>query len=139
MTYNSALEATEPDTVARVTVLRCRDDFVLDPSPLTALFATKAAEDAEASVCRALEEIATRLDRLHMARTAGHFDQIPDHARRVSVIAGGLGLIGVQATARSVADAAVTQSGVAISATTARLERCFDQAVTGIWDFRIYS
>ena len=57
----------------------------------------------------------------------------------MAVIAGGLGLVGVQEVARHVADAAASQSGVAVSATMARLERCFDRAVSDIWDFRAYS
>lgn len=136
MTYFTPIEAPAPCTIPRIAVLRCRDEFALDPGPLKALYAAKSHADAEASVCRALEEIASRLDRLHVARTSGQYDKIAEPARRVGVIAGGLGLTGIQQIAEDVAVAAEGRSGVAVSATMARLERCFDQAVSGIWDYR---
>lgn len=138
MSYNNATKAHAPPPSSCVTVLRCRDKFILDPEPLDALFAHKDTAAAEAAVCRALEEIASRLDRLQLARTSGRLELMVEPARRIGGIAGGLGLTGVQQIAGHVADASSSQSGVAVSATMARLERCFDQAISGIWDFRMY-
>ncbi len=139
MTYHNTTLAAVPDPSFRVAVLRCRDTFQIDPAPLTALFANQSHENAEATVCRALEEIAVRLDRLQLARTAAAYDEVAAPARRIVSIAGGLGLTDVQLAAEHVGHSAKTGSGVALSATLTRLERCFDRAVSCVWDFQTYS
>lgn len=139
MTYHSPHLAAVPDTPFRVAVLRCRVEFNIDPAPLTALFAAQSREEAEATVCRALEEIAARLDRLQLARTAAAYDEIAAPARRIVSVAGGLGLVDVQTAAEHVALSAKSGSGVALSATLSRLERAFDLSVSGVWDFQKFS
>jgi len=66
----------------------------MDPAPLTAMFASHSDQDAEAMICRALEDIAMRLDR---------------------------------------------GCGIALGAVTSRMERCFDAAVTHVWEFRRFT
>jgi len=56
----------------------------MDPAPLTAMFASHSDQDAEAMICRALEDIA-------------------------------------------------------LGAVTSRMERCFDAAVTHVWEFRRFT
>lgn len=139
MTYHSPSLAIAPIQPSRVVVLRCRDAFQIDPMPLRALFASQPDQLAEATVRRALEDIASRLDRLQLARVTETYDQIGAPARRIAGIAGGLGLVDVQMVAHAVADAAASGSVVALSATLARLERCFDQAVSAVWQVRMQS
>lgn len=128
-----------PNPAHRVAVLRCRDSFSIDPGPIRALYAAQDAKVVEAVVCRALEEIAMRLDRLQLARTSGSFDMIGEPVRRIGAIANGLGLTDVRRVAAAVADAAGSRDAVAVSATMSRLERCFDQAMSAVWDYRQYS
>lgn len=137
MTYHISSLAIAPSQPSRVVVLRCRDTFHIDPTPVQALFSGQPDHVAEATVRRALESIAARLDRLQLARRTGDYEQIGDPARRIAGIAGGLGLVDVQRVAYSVANAAMSGSGTALGATLARLERCFDDAVSAVWDVRM--
>jgi len=136
MTYHSSIMAVVPNEPTRIAVLRCRDDFNMDPAPLVALFQGHSDKDAENLVCRALEDIASRLDRLQAARQAGAFDEIPGPARRIAKIADGLGLTEVAMVAGHIATASQMNCAVATGATMARMERCFDTAVSHVWDFR---
>lgn len=137
MTYHSPSLAFAPVQPSRVVVLRCVDRFNIDPAPVQALFASHLDHAAEATIRRALEDIAARLDRLQLARSKGAYDQMSDSVRRIVGVAGGLGLVDLQRIAGSVADAAASGCGVGVSATLARLERCFDQAVTDVWQVRM--
>jgi len=111
----------------------------MDPAPLTAMFASHSDQDAEAMICRALEDIAMRLDRLQAARRAGALGEIPQPARRIAAIAKGLGLSEVTMVAESIANAAENGCGIALGAVTSRMERCFDAAVTHVWEFRRFT
>ena len=133
MTYQNPKPLPTTGTVSTVTVLRCRDQFDLDPAPVLAFAETHTCAQSEEMICRALEDIATRLDRLQAARVAGGFDQMCSPARRIGVIAGGLGLVDVGHAAHHVRIAAETGNVVAVAATLARLERCFDAGISGIW------
>lgn len=108
----------------------------MDPAPLRTLFAALPDHEAEDIVCRALEDIASRLNVLQAARTAGAFAEIRAPARRVGVIAGQIGLTEISLVAGHAAKASEMRCGVALGATMARLERAFDAAVSQIWDFR---
>ncbi|MEL6641919.1 MAG: hypothetical protein AAFP98_11515 [Pseudomonadota bacterium] len=133
MTYQSPLSQSAPRPVSTVTVLRCRDQFDLDPAPVLAFAETHTCTQAEDMICRALEDIATRLDRLQAARAATAFEQMDSPARRIAVIAGGLGLIDVARASAHLRVAADTGNAVAVAATLARLERSFDAGISAIW------
>lgn len=111
----------------------------MDPAPLQTLFAALPDHEAENIVCRALEDIAAKLDRLQGARTIGAFDEISAPAKRLAAIADQIGLIEVALVARHTATASEMQCSVALGATLARLERTFDAAVSHVWDFRHYA
>lgn len=110
----------------------------MDPVPLRMLFAALADHDAEDIVCRALEDIAVKLDRLQTARSSGAFSDISAPAKRMGAIADQIGLTDVALIARHMATASEMKCGVAVGATLARLERAFDAAVSHVWDFRDY-
>ena len=140
MTYQSPLLADPPArSSATVAILRCRDEFNMDPAPLNTLFAALPDHEAEDIVCRALEDIASRLDALQIARVSGAFDDMVKPAKRVSAVADQIGLSEVSLVAAHAGTAARMRCGVAFGATMARLERAFDTAVSQIWDFRSYS
>jgi len=139
MTYHSTSLADAPArSAASVAVLRCRDEFNMDPTPLKILFETLPDHKAEDIVCRALEDIASRLNKLQIARSAGEFAEIRPSADRVAVIATQIGLTEVSLVAGHMAKASQMNCGVALGATMARLERAFDAAVSQIWDFPTY-
>lgn len=139
MTYHSPLLADPPARPsATIAVLRCRDEFALDPAPLRALFDALPDHEAEDIVCRALEDIAQRLNVLQAARSDRDCTAIAKPAKRVGAVADQIGLVEVSHVAGHVAAAAETTCPVALGATMARLERAFDAAVSQIWDFRHY-
>lgn len=124
---------------ASIAVLRCRETFAMDPAPLMALFAEMPEREAEAMICRALEDIALRLDRLQDCRSSGQFAAVPHSARRIGAIASQIGLTSIATAADHVGSAADMQSGVALGATLARLERAFDMAVSQVWGYRQFA
>lgn len=139
MTYQSPLLAAPPARPpAAIAVLRCRDEFHMDPAPLKTLFTALPDHEAENIVCRALEDIAQRLDALQAARTKGSLADIALPAKRISAVADQIGLTEVSLVASHAAKAAQSSCTVALGATMARLERAFDAAVSQIWDFRYY-
>lgn len=108
----------------------------MDSGPLRTLFATLSDQDAEDIICRALQDIALKLDLLQASRVAGEFAQIVTPAKRMGAIADQIGLTEVALVARHIANAADVRCGVALGATLSRLERAFDASVSHIWDFR---
>ncbi|MCK0121235.1 hypothetical protein MWU61_11845 [Loktanella sp. F6476L] len=111
----------------------------MDTAPLRTLFAALPDHEAEDIVCRALEDIAAKLDYLQNGRTTGAFSEISAPAKRLAAVAEQIGLTEVALVARHTSNAAEMQCGVALGATLARLERAFDAAVSHVWDFRHYS
>ena len=117
-----------------VTVLHCGTTLAIDPEPLTAIFAAKGAEAAEETICRVLEDLATRLNALNVLRARGAFAELVRPAQRVSAIARQIGLTEAALAAGHVANAAEMGDAVALEATLHRLERGFDAALCEIWD-----
>jgi hypothetical protein len=134
MTHQSPLAAPLPLPSASIRVLRCADRFHMNPIPVQQLFAQMPAHEAEDIICRALEDIAGRLDGLHHARMAGVFSDIATPSRRIAAVARQIGLTTISDVAEHVACAADLQNNVALGATLARLERAFDMAVSHVWD-----
>lgn len=133
MTYVSSLSVPPVLGVSSVTVLRCPDQLDLDPEPILTFAQSHSPDEVEEMICRALEDIAVRLDRLQAARAAGAFEHMCNPARRIAVIAGGLGMRDVVHAAHHVGGAAESGSAVAVSATLARLERNFDASIGAVW------
>lgn len=119
-----------------VHVLAFRDAMLLDPDPVRALFAQKGEVEAEEIICRVLEDVAFRLDRVQSAIIGHKMQLVTKPARRIAIVAGQIGLSDVAATAFNLSQAAENADGVALAAIAARLERAFDFAVTDIWRYR---
>lgn len=133
MTYLSPLPVPPVVGAPRITVLRCRDQFDLDPDPVLTFAQSHSPDEVEEMIYRALEDVAVRLDRLQAARATGAFEHMCAPARRIAVIAGGLGMTDVAQAARHVGCAAEGGSAVAVAATLARLERSFDAGISAVW------
>ena len=132
MTDHSPSSIPSFDAPASIAVLRCHELGVVDPMPVMAFAETHSPADVENMICRALEDIAIRLDRLQAARQATAYDQFENLTRRISVIAAGLGLTEVSRAACHTGIAAGTRCGVAVAATLARLERSFDAGISAV-------
>lgn len=121
---------------AAVTFLLCKDLVTFDRDPICDILATKGVLTGEAIICRALEDIAMRLDTLQEAVCAHAFEDVEKPAKRIRQVAAQLGLTDVTGSAMHVANTAHQRDGVALSATMARLERAFDIAISEVWRFR---
>jgi hypothetical protein len=119
-----------------VVVLRCPDRLQFDAVPLQRLFAAKSKDDAEAIVCRVLEEIALRLDVLQKGLALQNLAMMLKPCRKIRLVAEQIGLTEV-ATASDHLQICLRQAdAIALAATMARLERAFDVAVNEVWNFR---
>jgi hypothetical protein len=127
-----------PDTAAEfdVVVLRCPDRLQFDAAPMQRLFAAKPKDEAEAIVCRVLEDLAVRLDVLQKGLGAGDLAMMLKPCRKIRLIAEQIGLTGLASTADHVQTCLAQADATALAATMARLERAFDVAVSVVWNFR---
>jgi hypothetical protein len=119
-----------------VTVLECNRSPLMDPAPLSEIYRDLGDKVAEETICRALEDLAIRLNRLQDIRAIAEFDELTRQANRMAAVAQGIGLTEVSIAARHVAVCAQQKNGVALEATLCRLERGFDLAISQVWDFR---
>ena len=119
-----------------VTVLQCNRNPAMDPGPLSEIYKDLGDKVAEETICRALEDIAIRLNRLQDIRAVAGFDELARQSNRLAAVALGIGLTEVSTAARHVATCAAQKDGVALEATLCRLERGFDLAISQVWDFR---
>ena len=125
-----------PDVAAKVHVLQHHCDLQLDPAPLADIYASKGEIAASETVCRALEDMAERLNRLVLSHARAENCELVAPASRIAAIADQVGLIDVAKSARSVAACAEQNNAVALDATLCRLERCFDIAINQVWSFQ---
>ena len=122
--------------MSTVTVLQCMRNPALDPGPLSEIYNDLGDKAAEETICRALEDIALRLNRLQDTRAIAGFADMVRQSHRLAAVAQGIGLTEVATAARHVATCAGQQNGVALEAVLSRLERGFDLAISQVWDFR---
>lgn len=135
MKHDTCLLAPMPAVEPAVTVLNCPAALRLDPEPLMQIFADQGEVAAEETVCRALEDLARRINDLQSPRERCAFAEIGKPVRRIAAIASQIGLIEVAIAAEGVAKTAQQRDGVALEATMARLERGFDSAISQVWNF----
>ena len=100
------------------------------------IFAEQGEFAAEETVCRALEDLARRINALKNPQENAEFDNLSVRAKRISAIAGQIGLVEVAVAAEGLAQASGQSNGVAVEATMARLERGYDTAISQVWNFR---
>ena len=121
---------------ARVTPLQCPAPMLFDPAPVRSIYARLPLAEAEDLICRFLEDIAQRLDDLQRALACREYENVDRPARRVVLAASHLGLLDVVESAQHVRACLLQEDGIALHATTARLERAFDLAVNEVWNLR---
>ncbi len=119
-----------------VTVLECIRTSALDPGPLSEIYKDLGDKVAEETICRALEDLAIRLNRLHDLQACTQYADLVRQANRLAAVALGIGLTEVATAARHVGICARQGDQTALTATLARLDRGFDLAIAQIWDFR---
>jgi len=135
MKQNMLLLAEMAPVANSVTVLQFKGRLWIDPDPLTDIYASQGEDVAEETVCRTLADLANRLSEVQAIHARSAFPELPLPARRISAVAGQIGLTEVALAAAHLGNAATQGDGVAIEATMSRLERCFDIAMTEVWYF----
>jgi len=130
------LPARDSRAAPEIIVLPCQHQSFFDPSPLVRLFAERDGDEAEAIVCRMLEDIATRLDIMQRSMAAHAFTKMHRPAVRIGVVADQIGLTEVSVSVGHVCACIAQKDWIALDATMARLERSFETAVTEVWTFR---
>lgn len=133
---NNITFLTSPGQTFHVIPLRCTDTLHFDPAPLVRLFATKPQSEAEAIVCRVLQELAARLDGVQQGLTKADHAVMLRSARKILIIAEQLGVTEVAVSVGHVITCLRQCDQVALHATVSRLERAFDVAVAEVWNFR---
>jgi len=124
-----------PEVAAKVFFLQHHCDLQLDPAPLADIYASKGEVAASETVCRSLEDMAERLNRLVLSHARAENCELVAPASRIAAISDQIGLIEVAKAARNVANSAEQNNDIALDATLSRLERCFDVAINQVWSF----
>lgn len=132
MTRNQTRPVFPPPGMT-VTPLVPRDPLRIDPAPLAALFADLGEATAEEVVCRALDDLVRRLERIEDDLDCRVFSRLGDEARRMIAMSRQIGLTEVAMVAGHVAHAVQAGDGPALGATVARLGRIVDRAISEIW------
>lgn len=130
--FHTAPSAPDCDIV----VLRCHACAPFDRAALARVFADQPLSEAEDMLCRILENIAYWLDILQQDSACDPGAMAGKAARRISLVAGQIGLVGLAVAADHVGRCLKAGDDVALAATIGRLERAFDLAVSEVWTFR---
>ena len=120
-----------------VTVLQCPVVTGFDPARIGRIFEVLGDERAEQAICRTLGNMSAELNRMQRDCDARRFEDLRDHARRLSLLARGLGLREVAEAALHVRTCADRDDVIALEAVMARLERGFDVAIGQVWEERL--
>lgn len=120
--------------MTRLTRLRPEESIRLEREQLVALYASVGKAQAEEIICRAMEELATRLALMERAHAAGELAALAKGARGLVAIAGQVGMSTLARVAGDVAACAERRDAAALGATLARLMRISDRSLTAIWD-----
>ncbi|RYG90425.1 hypothetical protein EU803_14480 [Loktanella sp. IMCC34160] len=116
-----------------VTRLSPVESLRIDNDLVEGLYADLGREAADLVVCRALEDLANRMNRIEAEHRACAFDLVQKEARRIMAVAQQIGLTEIANAASAVRHCAQAGQTIATVATLARLRRLNDRAMTEIW------
>lgn len=122
------------NVVEPITELRFAEVVRLDSDQLDNLIRTLGPRAAEDIVCRAIEDLASRLTRCERAATRRELGELRKELRGLRDLAGELGMTAVKTTAGFVRDCINAGDMVALDATVARLVRLGDLSLYAVWD-----
>lgn len=112
------------------------EKIALDPECLSVLLCDLGPIGAEAVICRAMEEIAQRLDSLAEPHLSGQWMELARRARGLAAIAEPIGMTKLSAVSTDVAVCAARCEAPALGATLARLDRVAHRSLAAIWDMQ---
>ncbi|WP_347312332.1 hypothetical protein [Defluviimonas sp. SAOS-178_SWC] len=122
--------------MAKLAVLHHDEGVRLDPDRLVALYAELGESAAEQVVCRAMEELASRLTEMQRFADEGRTPALVRSARLLIKVAEQIGMLSFAHVAGDVLVAADAGDAAGQAATLARLVRIGDRSLNAVWDLR---
>lgn len=129
-------DQNEGETVTEVRILAQNEPAVLDADKLESLYRQLGDVSAEDVVCRAMEELATRLTQTERHYRTGQRDEMRKSARSIGAIAEQIGMGGLAQVAGHVTRCMEAGDEIALAAVLARLIRVGERSLTEIWDMQ---
>ena len=117
-------------------VLRHEEGVRLDPDPLVALYSELGESGAERVICRAMEELASRLSEMMRHADEGQTEPLIRSARLLGKVADQIGMATLARVATDVVRTTEAGDLTSQAATLARLVRIGDRSLTAVWDLR---
>ncbi len=108
----------------------------LDTTQLETLHSTLGAHAAEEVMCRAMEDLGTRLCQIHDRAMSGPREVLHRELRAIGAVAEQIGLSGVASVAHDVMNSVEHGDRIAEAATLARLARMGEQSLVALWDLQ---
>ena len=124
------------DAVTKVTFLKQSEAVTLDADRLEDLYLQLGEAGAEDVVCRALEELATRLAQTERCYREMKFQEMRKSARSQIAIAEQIGMQLLANVARDVTHCIDDGDCTALAATLARLLRIGERSLSDVWDLQ---
>ena len=119
-----------------VTDLRLVEVVHVDPGQLETLYTDLGPRNAEEVVCRAMEELALRLNQCERQYRRGAISDLRKSARSLIAISEQIGMGRVARVARDVIDTIDRDDAVALAACLSRLIRTGEGSLTAVWDLQ---
>ena len=119
-----------------VTVLAVRETARVDSDQLRYLGTQLGPTVAEDVICRAVDELATRIGLAERCLSAQAHQDLRRHARSLIAIADQIGMEGVAHVARDVVHCVDEGDRIALAATVARLLRMGESSINALWDIQ---
>lgn len=117
-------------------VLRHEEGVRLDPDPLVALYSELGENGAERVICRAMEELTSRLSEMMRHADEGQIEPLIRSARLLGKVADQIGMATLARVATDVVRTTEAGDLTSQAATLARLARIGDRSLTAVWDLR---
>jgi len=122
--------------VAKLAVLRHDEAVRLDPDRLVALYSELGEAGAEQVVCKAMEELVSRLTEIQRFADEGKAAALVRSARLLIKVAEQIGMQTFARVAEDVVRSVNAGDTAALAATLARLVRIGDRSLNAVWDLR---
>jgi len=124
------------EILERVTMLKQNECVRLDTDRLATLYVQLGESIAEDIVCRALEELAMRLDRAERCYREGHLEDMRKSTRSLIAIADQIGMPLLVQVAGDVTGCVDRGDRNALAATFTRLLRISERSLCEIWEMQ---
>jgi hypothetical protein len=123
-------------TMSELSNIPINEPVRLDPDRLGTLYFKLGESGADNVICRAMEELAVRLNDMPKMKREGDLPRLAKTARSLVGIADQIGMSSLARVAGDVAHCANNNDHAALGATLARLQRIGDRSLSAIWDMQ---